>query len=132
MPSPKASPAATIVDATAKTRSVIENLQAKLAAEPGGRPREEIGPEQESIEDLERQLQTYFERTAPSDPSAALQRRSVLLDELRSRVIDRVVDRILADWADPNSLSARSALAQQVMERLTERLLEELQKATTP
>jgi len=131
MPSPKTSPAATIVNATAKTRSVIESLQAKLAADAGGRAREDAGPEPESIDDLEQQLHAYFERTAPSDSSTALQPRSLLLDELRSRVIDRVVDRILAEWADPHSPGARSALAQQVMERLTERLLEELQKATT-
>ena len=102
---------------------MIESLQAKLAAEAGARAK---NGGSESIEDLERQLQAYFERTAPSDAHAS--RRSVVLDELRSRVIDRVVDRILADWADPNSPSARSALAQQVMERLTERLLEELQQ----
>ena len=125
MASAKTNPAANIVDATAKTRSMIESLQAKLAADGGARAK---NGGSESIEDLERQLQAYFERTAPSDGHAA--RRSVVLDELRSRVIDRVVDRILADWADPNSGSARSALAQQVMERLTERLLDELQKTT--
>jgi hypothetical protein len=125
MPSAKTNPATTLADATAKTRSMIESLQAKLSAEAGVSAK---NGSSESIEDLERQLQSYFERTAPSDAQAA--RRSVVLDELRSRVIDRVVDRILADWADPNSPSARSALAQQVMERLTERLLEELQKTT--
>jgi len=104
---------------------MIESLQAKLAADTGVRAKNGCS---ESIEDLERQLQAYFERSAPGD--AQLARRSIVLDELRSRVIDRVVDRILADWADPNSPSARSALAQQVMERLAERLLAELQKTT--
>ena len=125
MPSPKTNPASTIVDATAKTRSVIEGLQAKLAAEAEVRGK---NGGSESIEELERQLQAYFERTAQGDPGVQAARRSPVLDELRSRVIDRVVDRILADWADVNSPGARSALAQQVIERLTERLLDELQR----
>jgi hypothetical protein len=46
-----------------------------------------------------------------------------MLDDLRNRVIDRVVDKILAEWADPSS-----ALGREVMNRLIERVLEEVQK----
>ncbi len=105
-----AKPATTIVNATARTRSVIENLQARLTAVPPLQSREE------SVDDLERQLQAYFDRATPASP------RSKLLEELRNRVVDGVVDRILAEWANPGKASG---LGPEVMERLIERVLEE-------
>jgi hypothetical protein len=107
-----AKPAATIINATARTRSVIEDLQARLTAVPPVQSREE------SVDDLERQLQVYFERATPASP------RSKLLDELRSRVIEGVVDRILAEWVNPGQ---PAGLKPEVMERLIERVLEEFQ-----
>jgi hypothetical protein len=129
---PSSKPAPTIVNATARTRSVIENLQARLAAEASGRsPDEASSPlpptqqenapqdpgHEESLDDLERQLQAYFDRPAPT-PSPAK-----ILDELRNRVVDGVVDRILAEWANPQLADA--GLRQEVMDRLIERVLEE-------
>jgi hypothetical protein len=105
---PAAKPAATIVNATAKTRSVIEGLQARLTRAP------EPPPAEESVDDLELQLQAYFDRATPTTP------RTKILDELRSRVIDGVVDRILAEWANPSA-----GLGPEVMERLIERVLKE-------
>ncbi len=138
---PSSKPAATIVDATARTRSVIENLQARLAADaqdktdPPSSPAppvqqenasEDLGRE-ESLDDLERQLQAYFDRPAPTPaPSPAK-----TLDELRSRVIDGVVDRILAEWANPQ-LGADAALRREVMDRLIERVLEEFKHKVNP
>jgi hypothetical protein len=117
---------------------VIENLQARLAADASGKTSEEasspppvqqenapVDPgHQESLDDLERQLQAYFEGPAPS-PSPA-----TILDELRNRVIDGVVDRILAEWANPQRADA--GLRQEVMERLIERVLEEFKNKSKP
>jgi hypothetical protein len=114
---PAAKPAATIINATAKTRSVIEGLQARLTRTP------EPPPVEESVDDLEQQLQAYFERAAPAAP------RGKILDELRSRVIDGVVDRILAQWANPELGSPGAGLGPEVMERLIERVLEEFSTA---
>jgi len=110
-----AKPAAAIVNATARTRSVIEDLQARLTAVPP------VKSPNESVDDLEQQLQAYFERATPTSP------RSKILDELRSRVIDGVVDRILAEWANPEQASG---LGPEVMERLIERVLDEFRKMT--
>jgi hypothetical protein len=110
---PAAKPAATIVNATAKTRSVIEGLQARLTRAP------EPPPAEESVDDLEQQLQAYFNRASPTTP------RTKILDELRSRVIDGVVDRILAEWANSKPGSLDAGLGPEVMERLIERVLKE-------
>lgn len=122
---PAAKPAATIVNATARTRSVIEDLQARLTADARARIAEPqpIRPAgaSESIDDLERQLQSYFERATPTSS------RTKILDELRSRVIDGAVDRIMAEWANPQQ-PAGGGLATEVMDRLIERVLEELAK----
>jgi len=107
---PGAKPAATIINATAKTRSVIEGLQARLTRAP------EPLPAEESVDDLEQQLQAYFNRASPTTP------RTKILDELRSRVIDGVVDRILAEWGSPQPAAG---LGPEVMERLIERVLKE-------
>ena len=116
-----AKPAATIVNAAARTRSVIEDLQARLTADARGRISEQPPAQrpEESVDDLERQLQAYFERATPTSP------RSKLLDELRNRVIDGVVDRILSEWANPEQAGG---LGPEVMERLIERVLEEFGK----
>jgi hypothetical protein len=116
-----AKPAATIINATARTRSVIEDLQARLTVDARARISELPPPQtpDESVDDLERQLQAYFERASPTSS------RTKLLDELRSRVVDGVVDRILAEWANPKQAGG---LGPEVMERLIERVLEEFRK----
>ena len=116
---PAGKPAATIINATARTRSVIQDLQARLAVEP---PRlAERASADESIDDLERQLQVYFERRAPAPANPAL-------EDLRSRVVAAVAERILAQWsanpADPGTQSLRD----DVMDRLVARILDEFRK----
>ena len=138
---PAARPAATIINATAKTRSVIEDLQARLALEvrshlppPTVAVLDLVQPSQ-SLDDLERELQAYFDQASPkpSNGSASTNpSRSQILDELRNRVIDGVVDRILAEWTKspsdtPNSLG----LGREVMDRLIERVLEEFRKTAS-
>jgi len=136
---PSARRAASIASAAAKTRSAIEGLQEKLSGEPHNsvpqyvtaipRRTQEIVLD-ETDEDLERQLQAYFARVSRSPRSAtnvAGPARTQILDELRSRVIDGVAERILAEWACTQSGTSR-ALGSELMERLIERLLEQLRK----
>jgi hypothetical protein len=95
-----------IINATARTRSAIEGLQARL------NPQElnQQDPAPESEDDLERELQTYFENNG-------------VRNELRSHVIEGVVDKILAEWP---------GLGQEVVDRLVERVANELRKTTAP
>ena len=84
----------------------------------------------ETEEDLERQLQAYFARVSSprrTGTSVASSARTHILDELRSRVVDGVAERILAEWACPQPGTAPT-LGSELMERLIERLLEQLRK----
>jgi hypothetical protein len=142
VPSPKNSSVRqedSIARATAKTRSVIEDLQEKLSADaqngvpqyvtPLPRRALDVGPN-ETDEDLERQLQSYFARASASPRDGAKvisSTRTQILDELRSRVIDGVAERILEEWAGPQP-GTSTTLGSELMERLIERLLEQLRK----
>ena len=145
MPAPKnplVRPEASIASAAAKTRSAIEGLQEKLSEDPqigaqsvpqyvAAVPRKvrDIGPG-ETDEDLERQLQSYFARASSSPrggASVTTSTRTQILDELRSRVIDGVAERILAEWACSQP-GTSPTLGSELMERLIERLLEQLRK----
>ena len=89
-----------ITQAAEKASLVIRGLQSRL--------RRPSDPVEESPEQLEQQLQQYFARSSAAGPLA----------ELRSRVIDGVVDRILRQWEQG------SALEPEVVERLIVRVLE--------
>ena len=88
--------------------------------------------EEESEEELERQLQTYFASTiiqARSAPSVANLSRTQIHDELRSRVVEGVVHRILAEWARrEQELPGSARLGNEIMERLIQRVLEQFQE----
>ncbi len=142
MPAPKSPsvrPEASIASAAAKTRSAIEGLQERLSEDaqssvpqcvaPVPRKTLDIGPG-ETDEDLERQLQSYFARASSSPrggASVTSSSRTQILDQLRSRVIDGVAERILAEWACPQP-GTSPTLGSELMERLIERLLEQLRK----
>jgi len=104
VPSARQSPAKpTIINATARTRSAIEGLQARLnPLEPN-----QETPVPESEDDLERELKTYFENSG-------------VRNELRSYVIESVVDKILAEWP---------GVRQEIVDRLIERIANELRKS---
>jgi hypothetical protein len=84
----------------------------------------------ETSEELERQLQSYF-AGASSSPRGGVNVtssvRTPILYELRSRVIDGVSERILAEWACPQ-VGSSPTIGSELMERLIERLLEQLRK----
>jgi len=119
--SSSAKPAATIITATAKTRSVIEDLQARLTAVVTADP---VPAERESIDDLERELEAYFRSTAPKPENGS---QNPFFDDLRKRVVDGVVDRILAEWAH-SPAGSDHALAREVIDRLIDRVLNEFRK----
>jgi hypothetical protein len=124
---------ASIATAAAKTRSAIQDLQAKLAeASHGASGAPAAGKDTASVEseeELERQLEAYFARASRSPragPGGAAS-RTAILDELRSRVIDGVVDRILEEWASGHSGAGGAAgLGDEVMERLIQRVLQQV------
>jgi hypothetical protein len=116
---PSAKPAAAIASATAKTRSVLEELQARLSKQTINSP-----PQEESIEDLERQLEAYFQHAAPNPQNPS---NTPILDDLRSRVIDGVVDKILAEWSSsPTGTYTENGIGREVLERLIERVFRDL------
>ena len=136
--------AESIASATAQTRSAIEGLKGRLS---GGsrdttprygtsvRPisRDENEPH-ETEEELEKQLQAYFARIGPvarNRPNVVASPRAQLMDELRSRVIDTVADRILVLWSRPEpGISTTATLGAELTERLVQRILEQLRKPT--
>jgi hypothetical protein len=93
-----------IAEAAEKASLVIRGLQSRL------RPRTPDLVE-ETPEQLEHQLQQYFERKAP---------QSGLIGDIRERVVQGVVDQILRQWDNG------SALQPEIVERLIDRVIERL------
>jgi hypothetical protein len=99
---------AKITEAAERARVMIQDLQSRLRVDP---------PAEDSTEDLEKQLQQYFETAGAGAPS--------LLSEIRNRVIEGVVERILREWEKPQHGEA-SAIENEVVTRLIDRVLERL------
>ena len=93
-----------ITQAAEKASLVIRGLQSRLRQRPPE-------PIEESSEQLEQQLQQYFARTAPQSNG---------LQQIRARVVDGVVDRIMRQW------ESGSMLEPEVVERLIARVLERI------
>src|SRR5258708_26242742 len=100
-----------IADAAERTGSLIRDLQSRLRGEPVKEQSDE------SPDDLERQLQEYFGSTQPN-----------ILNEIRNRVIEGVVERILREWDSPAKGSS-TPIENEVITRLIDRGLERLGKA---
>jgi hypothetical protein len=94
--------------------------------------RKKVIEEEETEEELERQLQTYFASTivqTRNAPSVANFSRTQIHDELRNRVVEGVVHRILAEWARrEQELPGSARLGNEIMERLIQRVLEQFQE----
>jgi hypothetical protein len=134
---PSTRPAASIATATERTRSVIEDLQTKLAevSQHGGGARtssEQMSDRREKSEiaeteaELERQLEAYF-ACGGGNPGPAANNRT--LDDLRKRVVDGVVKRILEDWSNAGP-AASNPLKNEVLERLIERVFHQFQSGS--
>jgi uncharacterized protein YPO0396 len=100
-------------EAAEKTTAVLQGLQSRLSREAAG-----VRSAQPEVPDeLGKQLEEYF--AAASLPGAA--------DDVRSRVLEGVVERILRGWQEPGGrLSA--AFKDALVERLIERVLDAIQK----
>jgi hypothetical protein len=100
-----------IAEAAERAGSLIRQLESRLRARS-----DSAVPAKETVnepEDLEKQLHDYFETT--------------VADEIRNRVIDGVVDRILREWDQPRQETAGS-VESEVLKRLIDRVLERLAK----
>lgn len=86
--------------------------------------REDLETRMESEADLERQLADYFARSSAPTHTATpgARNQNKMLEDLRRRVIDGVVERILNDWTRGGMENA-GTLRKEVLERLIERVL---------
>lgn len=110
-------------ETTDRAAALLQELRLRLNAETPHRETRppEIHLVEESSDQLERELQAYFSTTHP--PAEG---RSVL-NEIRDRVVEGVVDRIIRAWEEPQG-QASGAIGQAVVQRLIERVLEGLGK----
>ena len=121
-----------LADAAAKTTAVLETLRSRLNR--GATPPE--APIVESLEgpdELDWQLEQYFatETSASSAAKAPTPIRAssevLIPSEIRSQVIEGVVDRILRSWGAPNG-EIPATIKSEVIARLVEHVLGELLK----
>lgn len=91
-----------LTEAAEKASLVIRGLQSRLRQRPGEAA-------EETPEQLEQQLQQYFARSTA---------RGGTLADVRNRVVDGVVERILRQWDQGSAIEA------DVVERLIEHVLE--------
>ena len=113
-----------LTEAAEKTTAVLQGLQSRLSREASG-----VRSAQPEVPDeLGRQLEEYF--AAASLPGAADQAAAAGLDDIRSRVLEGVVERILRGWQEPSGrLSA--GFKDALVERLIERVLDAIHKENT-
>jgi hypothetical protein len=105
-----------LTEAAEKTTAVLQGLQSRLSREAGARTAPPEVPDE-----LGKQLEEYF--AAATLPSAT---PSVRVDDIRSRVMEGVVEKILRGWQEPGGrLSA--AFKDALVERLIERVMDSLQ-----
>jgi hypothetical protein len=141
-----------LVSATAKTQSVIEGLQARLRGEPAPKVRKQASTSvsrkkdvadlvgEETQEELEKQLQAYFATaevrpltlTSTAEMSRVETRNDLRHDDLRQqddlrlRVVEGVVVRILGEWARNDQERPPAArLGNEIMDRLIQRVMEQ-------
>ncbi len=102
-----------LAGATQRAGLAIRELQTRLTGRATAEPASE--------EDLEKQLQHYFNRNATAENNA----ESSVVKVLRDKVVDGVVDRILREWQHPGG-NDESALQREVMDRLIDRILNQM------
>lgn len=102
--------------ATEKTASRVRELRSRLDKPVEANSAEQ---EEESVEEMERQLHKLFERTAGRTVAT-----TGLLKEIRERVVDGVAERILRDWE--SSEQDFKPLEDEVVARLIARVMDGL------
>jgi hypothetical protein len=113
-------------EAAEKTRVLIQGLQSRLRPEAGTAVQDR--PD-ETQHDLERQLQSYFEssggKNEPDEKNEQGLPQTTILNDIRARVVDGVVERILRAWDRPKDGQA-TPLENEVIERLIESVIQRL------
>jgi hypothetical protein len=107
-------------EAAEKTRVLIQGLQLRLRPEAVTAVQDR--PD-ETQHDLERQLQSYFENSGGKNEQGSPQ--TTILNDIRTRVVDGVVERILREWDRPKDGQA-TPLENEVIERLIESVIQRL------
>jgi hypothetical protein len=102
-------PETKLTEAADKATALLQGLQSRLNSQRTER-------QEESPEDLDRQLREYF-----------VSSETGVLDQIRERVIDAVADRILESW-ERGDRRELGALENQVIDRVAERILERMGK----
>jgi hypothetical protein len=105
----------TLAEAADKTAALLQGLQSRLNGNA-------VVAHQETPDELDRQLREYFVAESGKAPSAG---DAGVLNQIHSRVIDAVADRVLASWENGGSREL-GALEKQVIDRLAERILERM------
>ena len=93
-----------------QTRSLLENIRTQLHASV---PREGTS---DDLEELDRQLRSYFDTMTPAAASGAA---AVAARDIRERVINGVVERILQTWEQGGA----GSLEREVTDRLIDTIL---------
>jgi uncharacterized protein (DUF2267 family) len=121
-----------LAEAAAKTTAVLETLRSRLNREAAPHEAPLMEPA-EVADELDRQLEQYFAAGALTS-SPAVQPKSAngsaeirIPSEIRTEVIERVVDRILRSWGAPNG-EIPASIKGEVIAQLVEHVLGELLK----
>ncbi len=96
-----------LTEAADKATAMLQDLQSRLNRGPVSRT-------EETPEELERQLQAYFQSESGNLP-----------DQIRDRVIDAVADRILETW-ERGERRELGKLEHQVIDRVADRILKRM------
>ena len=111
-----------LTEAAEKTTAALQGLRSRLS-EAGAR-----AAPPEIPDELGKQLEEYF--ASASLPRAADPSASAAFDDIRSRVMEGVVEKIVRAWQEPSGrLSA--VFKDELVERLIERILDAIQKENT-
>jgi len=109
-----------LTEAADKTAALLQGLQSRLSGAVAAD--KEIVAREETPDELDRQLRDYFVAESGKSPNAS---DAGVMNQIHSRVIDAVADRILASWESSGGREL-GTLERQVIDRLAERILERM------
>ena len=109
-----------LTEAADKTAALLQGLQSRLSGSVV--TDKEIVRREETPDELDKQLRDYFVAESGKSPNAG---DAGVMNQIHSRVIDAVADRILASWESSGGREL-GTLERQVIDRLAERILERM------